>query len=137
MARWPLATGGGKLFSVIFSQRSRACLAVLLAGASCSTSASLQGPGGACAVATDCNNGYVCIHGVCTNDLDAIAKTEVASGSRDATMAVTPSFDASSDSDGSSSPDATSGNEEKAPEDTGMEMLAEEAGARADAGAAD
>lgn len=82
---------------------------------SCSSKETLQPEGGACALATDCEDGLVCINGQCSNNLALIQSTETDSGSDGGMgMMMTPS-------DGSTATsDATMGTEAGgAPSDSG------------------
>jgi hypothetical protein len=49
-------------------------------GVACSTAAALQGAGGACEQATDCQEGFVCIDGGCADDLVGIQSVEEVGG---------------------------------------------------------
>jgi hypothetical protein len=68
----------------------------LASAVSCSSKATLVPEGGTCALATDCEEGLVCIHGQCSADLDAIQSTE----SFETGTAKTPSDEGMSNGDG-------------------------------------
>ena len=71
-----------------------AALAAAGLGSACSGSAKLVGAGGACELASDCEEGLVCIPDptaatgrTCSSDLTSIQKTELPDAAPDATLA--------------------------------------------------
>jgi hypothetical protein len=97
-----------------------ACFAALAVDSACSSTASLVAAGGACELASDCEEGLVCIPDTssatgrsCSSDLSSIQETEFPDTGTDATMEGDGSDDGAAttyptgDDGGGSSPDAT------------------------------
>jgi hypothetical protein len=102
------------------SVRFAASAALVAMALSCSSKETLQPEGGTCALATDCEEGLVCIDGQCSSDLSLIQSTETEGGTEGGGMGTmmtpppgdgsTPTSDAtmSTEAGGSTPPDSGS-----------------------------
>lgn len=91
------------------SLASLASAALLAAALSCSSQETLQPEGGTCGLATDCEEGLICIKGQCSSDLSLIQSTETESGTEGGTGTMTTTPPAGDGSTATS--DATMGTE--------------------------